>query len=123
MSSGNAVRPGRRATDTNTAPERGDCGLCADGQQSGFGAMLSFELKGGLPAVRALVGSLTCFTLAESLGGVESLISHPSTMTHASMSDEAKAKAGLVDGLLRLSVGIEDAGDLIADLETALSRL
>jgi cystathionine gamma-synthase len=91
-------------------------------QQSGFGAMLSFELKGGLSAVRALVESLTCFTLAESLGGVESLISHPSTMTHASMSDDAKARAGLVDGLVRLSVGIEDLADLEADLRGGLER-
>jgi cystathionine gamma-synthase len=94
----------------------------ASRQQSGFGAMLSFELKGGLPAVRAFVSQLSCFTLAESLGGVESLIAHPATMTHASMSDEAKARAGLVDGLLRLSIGIEDAADLCADLEDALAR-
>ncbi len=91
-------------------------------QQQGFGAMLSFELKGGLSAVTALVSDLTCFTLAESLGGVESLIAHPASMTHASMSDEAKARAGLVDGLLRLSVGIEDPADLAADLAAGLDR-
>jgi cystathionine gamma-synthase len=91
-------------------------------QQSGFGAMLSFELAGGLPAVQAFVDGLKCFTLAESLGGVESLIAHPATMTHAAMSDEAKARAGLVDGLLRISVGIEDPVDLQADLLAALDR-
>jgi cystathionine gamma-synthase len=94
----------------------------ANRQQSGYGAMLSFELKGGLPAVRAFVAHLTCFTLAESLGGVESLIAHPATMTHASMSEDAKARAGLVDGLLRLSIGIEDGADLCADLDDALAR-
>jgi cystathionine gamma-synthase len=94
----------------------------ASRQQSGYGAMLSFELKGGLPAVRAFVSQLTCFTLAESLGGVESLIAHPATMTHASMSEDAKARAGLVDGLLRLSIGIEDGADLCADLDDALAR-
>ena len=91
-------------------------------QQSGYGAMLSFELKGGLPAVRAFVSQLTCFTLAESLGGVESLIAHPATMTHASMTEDAKARAGLVDGLLRLSIGIEAGADLCADLDDALAR-
>jgi cystathionine gamma-synthase len=91
-------------------------------QQSGFGAMVSFELRGGLPAVEAFLSDLHCFTLAESLGGVESLVAHPASMTHASMSAEAKARAGLVDGLLRLSVGIEEAGDLAADLAAALER-
>jgi cystathionine gamma-synthase len=91
-------------------------------QQSGFGAMVSFELRGGLPAVEACLSDLQCFTLAESLGGVESLVAHPATMTHASMSAEAKQRAGLVDGLLRLSVGIEDAEDLCADLSAALDR-
>jgi cystathionine gamma-synthase len=89
-------------------------------QQSGFGAMLSFELKNGDP--RALVAELRCFTLAESLGGIESLLAHPSSMTHAGMTPEARAKAGVGDALFRLSVGLEHVEDLIADLEAALAR-
>ncbi|MCA0196760.1 MAG: O-succinylhomoserine (thiol)-lyase [Proteobacteria bacterium] len=89
-------------------------------QQAGFGAMLSFELHGGEPAVRAFVEALRWFTLAESLGGVESLVAHPATMTHAAMTPEARAKAGISDGLLRLSVGIEASEDLLADLAGAL---
>ena len=95
---------------------------CAVRQQSGFGAMLSFELHGGEPAVRAFLEGLRCVTLAESLGGVESLIAHPATMTHASMSAKARHTAGISDSLLRLSVGIEDADDLCADLGAALER-
>jgi len=91
-------------------------------QQKGFGAMLSVEIDGGVEAVRAFVDGLTCFTLAESLGGVESLVAHPATMTHAAMSPEARAAAGIGDGLLRLSVGIEHVDDLIADLKAALDR-
>jgi cystathionine gamma-synthase len=91
-------------------------------QQSGFGAMLSFELSGGEAAVRAFVHGLECFTLAESLGGVESLIAHPATMTHAGISAEARARAGIGAGLLRVSVGIEAADDLVADLSAALQR-
>jgi len=91
-------------------------------QQKGFGAMLSLELEGGEEAVRAFVEGLRYFTLAESLGGVESLVAHPATMTHAAMTPEARAKAGISDGLLRLSVGIEAADDLLADLAAALSR-
>ena len=91
-------------------------------QQHGFGAMLSVELEGGEPAVRAFVDGLHYFTLAESLGGVESLVAHPATMTHAAMSAEARAVAGISDGLLRLSVGIEHADDLRADLAAALER-
>ena len=91
-------------------------------QQKGFGAMLSVEIDGGVDAVRAFVDGLTCFTLAESLGGVESLVAHPATMTHAAMSPEARAAAGIGDGLLRLSVGIEHVEDLIADLQAALER-
>ena len=90
-------------------------------QQDGFGAMVSFELPGGVPAVKRVVESLRCFTLAESLGGVESLVAHPATMTHSSMTAEARAAAGISDSLLRLSVGIERADDLVADLERALS--
>jgi cystathionine gamma-synthase len=91
-------------------------------QQHHFGAMLSFELKGGINEVRTLVNSLRYFTLAESLGGVESLICHPATMTHAAMAPEAQRQAGISDNLIRLSVGIEHADDLIADLEQGLSR-
>ena len=91
-------------------------------QQHGFGAMLSVELEGGEAAVRAFVDGLQYFTLAESLGGVESLVAHPATMTHAAMAAEARAAAGITDGLLRLSVGIEHADDLVADLAAALQR-
>ncbi len=91
-------------------------------QQNGFGAMLSVELHGGEAEVRAFVHGLRCFTLAESLGGVESLIAHPATMTHAAMSPEARAAAGISDGLLRLSIGIESLDDLRADLAAALGR-
>jgi cystathionine gamma-synthase len=91
-------------------------------QQSGFGAMLSFELKGGEPAVEAFLSGLQCFTLAESLGGVESLISHPATMTHAGMEEAARLRAGIGAGLLRVSVGIEDPADLVADLAAGLER-
>jgi cystathionine gamma-synthase len=89
-------------------------------QQLGFGAMLSFELVDGLEAVKDLVDRLELFTLAESLGGVESLIAHPATMTHASMASEARARAGITDGLLRVSVGLEHPDDLWADFEQAL---
>jgi cystathionine gamma-synthase len=91
-------------------------------QQSGFGAMLSFELHGGEPAVEAFLSGLECFTLAESLGGVESLISHPASMTHAGMEESARLRAGIGAGLLRVSVGIEDPADLVADLSAGLER-
>ncbi|MFO1493190.1 MAG: cystathionine gamma-synthase [Lysobacterales bacterium] len=91
-------------------------------QQLGYGAMLSFELRGGEAEVRALLGGLRCYTLAESLGGVESLIAHPATMTHASMTPEARAVAGISAQLLRVSVGIEDIADLRADLLAGLGR-
>jgi len=89
-------------------------------QQRGFGAMLSFDLAGGESAVEAFVDGLTCFTLAESLGGVESLVAHPATMTHASMDAAARRRAGIGDGLVRVSVGIEATEDLVADFEVAL---
>jgi cystathionine gamma-synthase len=101
-------------------------------QQTGFGAMLSVELEhgelehGGLDgetAARAFLDGLAYFTLAESLGGVESLVAHPATMTHAAMSVEARAEAGIGDGLLRLSVGIEHVDDLVADISAALDRV
>ena len=91
-------------------------------QQRGYGAMLSLELEGGEAAVRAFVDGLDYFTLAESLGGVESLIAHPATMTHAAMTPEARQAAGIGDGLLRLSVGIEHADDLVEDIAAALAR-
>jgi cystathionine gamma-synthase len=91
-------------------------------QQSGFGAMLSFELEGGEEAVRACLDGLQCITLAESLGGVESLIAHPATMTHAAMAPEARRAAGISDTLLRLSVGIEDIADLSRHLRAALAH-
>ena len=86
-------------------------------QQRGFGAMLSFELTGGLGAIRRFVEAVEVFTLAESLGGIESLIAHPATMTHADMGVEARRIAGISDGLLRLSVGLEHESDLLAGLE------
>jgi cystathionine gamma-synthase len=92
-------------------------------QQSGFGAMLSFELAGGEAAVKAFLEGLESFTLAESLGGVESLIAHPVSMTHAGMDVEARARAGIGPGLLRVSVGIEDPDDLVADIRAGLERV
>lgn len=93
----------------------------ASRQQLGFGGMVSFELAGEAQ-VRAFIDGLQCFSLAESLGGTESLVSHPVTMTHASMSEHALAEAGLGAGLLRLSVGLEDPDDLVADLCEGLDR-
>src|SRR5690606_36719372 len=91
-------------------------------QQSEFGAMLPRELCGGVETVRAFVDGLRWITLGESLGGVESLVAHSATMTHAAMTPEARAAAGIPDGLLRLSVGIEAQADLQADLAAALER-
>ena len=91
-------------------------------QMSGFGGMISFTLKGNkLEDALEIVKKVELFALAESLGGVESLIGHPATMTHASIPKEVREKSGVVDSLIRLSVGIEDASDLIADLEKALN--
>jgi cystathionine gamma-synthase len=92
-------------------------------QQRGFGAMISFELRGGNAAIRQFVSRLEHFSLAESLGGVESLIAHPATMTHAAMDADARSNAGIDDALLRLSVGIEDARDLTGDITRALDRI
>jgi cystathionine gamma-lyase len=86
-------------------------------QMSGFGGMLTFVIRGGLPAARAFLSSLRVFALAESLGGVESLIEHPAIMTHASVPPETRAALGIADGFIRVSVGIESADDLIEDLE------
>ena len=88
----------------------------------GFGGMLSFEL-GTFERARQLLENVRLFSLAESLGGVESLISHPASMTHASVPPEERRKIGLTDGLVRISTGVEDVGDLLADLEQALARL
>ncbi len=91
-------------------------------QQSGFGAIVTLELEGGTPAVKRFLDGLQFFSLAESLGGVESLVAHPGTMTHAAMDAESRLAAGLTDGMLRLSVGIEDLEDLRADLAEGLKR-
>jgi cystathionine gamma-synthase len=92
-------------------------------QQSGFGAMISFELAGGEAEVRQVLAGLKLFSLAESLGGVESLVAHPATMTHAAMDPDARRRAGIGDSLLRLSIGIESAEDLEADLLGALATV
>jgi cystathionine gamma-synthase len=93
-------------------------------QQHGFGAMLSFELEDGRPdRVNHVLRSLRWFTLAESLGGVESLVAHPASMTHASMTPEARKRAGITDSVIRLSIGIEDPADLIADLAETLAAI
>jgi cystathionine beta-lyase/cystathionine gamma-synthase len=94
----------------------------ASRQMRGFGGMMSFTLKDdSMEAATKLLSSTRLFALAESLGGVESLINHPASMTHASIPREERLKNGLVDSLIRLSVGIEDAGDLIEDLQQAIS--
>jgi cystathionine gamma-synthase len=95
----------------------------ATAQQRGFGAMVSFEIAGGVDGVRCFTDHLEYFTLAESLGGVESLVAHPATMTHASMDSSARAAAGISDSLVRLSVGIESAADLVHDLTAALDAV
>jgi len=92
----------------------------AAAQQTGFGGMVSFELAGGATAVRRFVESLEHFSLAESLGGVESLVCHPPTMTHAPVAAEALAEAGIAQNLVRLSIGLEDPEDLAADILRAL---
>lgn len=92
-------------------------------QMSGFGSMISFELKGGFEAGRRLMDSVKLATLAVSLGGVETLIEHPASMTHAGMSEADRLEGGITAGLVRYSVGIEDVGDLIADLEHAFDRI
>jgi cystathionine beta-lyase/cystathionine gamma-synthase len=91
-------------------------------QQRGFGAMISFDL-GSLDAAKMLLNHVRLCSLAESLGGVETLISHPALMTHASVPADIRKQIGITDGLVRLSVGIEDVEDLIADLNQALSNI
>lgn len=95
----------------------------ADAQQDGFGAMVSFEVDGGLLGVERFLENVRYFTLAESLGGVESLVAHPATMTHAAMDEAARDRAGIRDTLLRLSVGIEHGDDLVEDLRCALDAV
>lgn len=92
-------------------------------QASGFGAMVAFEVQGGVEAGKKLMDSVELWTLAENLGAVESLITHPVTMTHAAVPREERIASGITDGLVRLSVGLEDVEDLIADLDAALERL
>ncbi len=92
-------------------------------QMHGFGSMISFELKGGFEAGKVLMNNVGLAILAVSLGGVETLIQHPASMTHSKVSAEAKIKAGITDGLVRYSVGIEDVDDLIADLEQGLAKI
>ncbi len=94
----------------------------AQKQQEGPGAMLSFTLKGDKKTAASFVNALEIFALAQSLGGTESLINHPASMTHVSMGEEARAKAGVTDTLLRLSIGVEHSDDLIADLTQALNK-
>ena len=89
-------------------------------QMEGFGGMVSFEIEGGIEAAGAFLRNLRLFSLAESLGGVDSLVGHPTTMSHASMPEEVRREVGITDGLIRLSVGLESADDLIEDLEQAL---
>jgi cystathionine gamma-lyase len=92
-------------------------------QASGFGAMLWFEVEGGVSAGKKLMDSVRLCTLAENLGAVETLITHPVTMTHADVEEAERRRVGIIDGLVRLSVGLEDAEDLIADLKRALDAI
>jgi cystathionine gamma-synthase len=92
-------------------------------QQSGFGGIVSFELKGGLAAVKQFLPALKYFSLAESLGGVESLVAHCASMTHAAMDEASRRAAGLGDGLLRLSIGIESVEDLQRDIAAGLGQI
>jgi len=95
----------------------------AEKQMSGFGGMVSFDVHGDLAAARRLLENTRLFALAESLGGVESLVNHPAIMTHATVPKETRERLGVTDSLIRLSVGIEDADDLIEDLKTALDAV
>jgi cystathionine beta-lyase/cystathionine gamma-synthase len=92
-------------------------------QASGFGAMLWFEVEGGVAGGKKLMDSVELCTLAENLGSVETLITHPVTMTHADVDEAERKRVGITDGLVRLSVGLEDVEDLIADLRAALDRI
>ena len=92
-------------------------------QATGYGAMLWFEVKGGLKAGKKLMDNIELWTLAENLGSVESLITHPVTMTHADVEPEERKRVGIIDGLVRLSVGLEDAEDLVGSLDKALAKV
>jgi methionine-gamma-lyase len=92
-------------------------------QMDGFGSMISFGLKGGFDAGKTLMNNVKIAMLAVSLGGVESLIEHPASMTHSKVSKEDKLKAGITDGLVRYSAGIEDVEDLMLDLDQALAKI
>jgi len=92
-------------------------------QATGFGAMLWFEVKGGLTAGKVLMDSIQLWSLAENLGSVESLITHPVTMTHSAVEAAERARVGILDGLIRLSVGLEDEEDLIEALDKALQNV
>ena len=92
-------------------------------QMSGFGGMLTFVLKGGMPAARTFLERVRLFACAESLGGVESLIEHPATMTHASVPEATRRALGFDDGFIRVSCGIESVADLLADLDQALTAV
>jgi len=91
-------------------------------QMKGFGGMVSFEINGGADAVDSFLRAVKVFSLAESLGGVDSLVEHPATMSHASMPEDFRKRVGITDDLIRLSVGLENVDDLIEDLEQALER-
>ena len=93
----------------------------AKSQMSDYGGMISFTLKGDFELVKKITSSFKVFTLAESLGGVESLVNHPATMTHASIPKEERDKIGIADNLIRLSVGIEDISDLVDDIKQAIN--
>ena len=103
----------------NTHPQH----YLAKKQMSGFGGMLSFKIKGGLKEAKIFLENLNLFSLAESLGGVESLAEHPALMTHASISREEREKIGISDSLVRLSIGLEDDCDLIEDLDSAFKKV
>ncbi len=90
---------------------------------SGFGGMLSFEVKGGVEAGRRLMNSVELCTLSVSLGSTDTLIQHPASMTHANVPKDMRIKTGITDGLVRISTGIEDAKDIIADLDQALEKV
>ena len=90
---------------------------------NGFGGMIRVVLRGGIESAKTLLENTNIFSIAESLGGVESLIEHPAIMTHASVPENIRNEIGIVDGLVRLSVGIETIGDLISDIEGALDKI
>ncbi|MFB3103782.1 MAG: PLP-dependent aspartate aminotransferase family protein, partial [Pseudomonadales bacterium] len=95
----------------------------ASRQASGYGAMLWFEVKGGLAAGKKLMDNIDVFSLAENLGSVESMITHPVTMTHADVEEAERKRVGIIDGLVRISVGLEDVEDLIGALDKALEQV